>query len=156
MPYGHVYTLKHEAAISTAITFLQLKAGAANPFLILAAKLTQRLSITSAAASIGLVRKTGAATVTTAVVGTHVFKHRTDDPTPSLSLGTAATGVIGTSEGTDGDVLWKDGLNVLTGWEKIWLPEDRPYVPAGGIIALKFLDAPASHTWLGELTIQEL
>src|SRR5579859_2113828 len=99
MARGDVYVVRHEATISTAITFIQLKAGANYGFEIMEAGLTQKGSTTSASESIALVRKTAAATVTTAAVGTHVFKTNTDEPTPDLSLGTAATGVIGTVEG---------------------------------------------------------
>ena len=156
MAYGHLYTLRHEATVSTAITVLQLKAGAASPFLILSAMAGQRGSVTSAQEAIALVRKTAAATVTTAVVGTHLFKHRLGDPTPDLSLGTAATGVTATAEGTDGDIIKKLPYNVLNGLYHLQVPESRIHVPGAGIIGLKFLNAPASQTWDYEIEIMEL
>ncbi len=155
MAYGHIYTLRHEAVVSTLITILQLKAGALVPFEILSASLTQRLSTTSVQVGIEFVRKTVAATVTTAVLGTHLFK-KPGDPNPGLDLGTAATGVIATAEGTDGDIPLRDGFNVLNGWKHLPVPEERKFVPAAGIIALKFPAVPASHTWNMEIVIREL
>ena len=147
MPYGHVYTLRNELTVSTAITVLQIAAGATCPFLILSARLTQRGSTTSAQEKIAWVRKTAAATVTAAVVGTNLFKARTGDPTPSLQLGTALTGWTATVEGTDGDIPVQDGFNVLNGWSYQPVPESRLFVPAAGLVGLKFLTAPASQTW---------
>ena len=156
MAYGHIYTLRHVATTSTAITFLQLKTGAASPALLLSYGVSQRGSVTLAQEDIAIVRKTAAATVTTAVAGTHLFKHRTGDPTADASLGTSATGVIGTVEGTDGDILDQPAFNVLGGHREVWIPDGRIHVPAGGIIALKFLNAPASQSFRGWMTFMEL
>ena len=156
MAFGHRYTLRHEATVSTAITILQLLAGAAVPFLIVAASLTQDGSTTSAQEKIAFVRKSAAATVTTAVVGTHLFKLKTGDPTPGLTLGTTSTGVIATAEGTDTDVAFEEGFNVLSGWR--FAPSEKEYihVPGAGIIGLKFRTAPASQVWQMSVTIEEL
>lgn len=156
MAYGHIYTLRHEAVVATAITVLQLKAGAASPFLILSAIASQRLSTTSVQEAIALVRKSAAATVTTAAMGTHLFKHRLGDPTPDLTLSTTGTGVVGTAEGTDTDIIKKLGFNVLNGDYRLPIPESRIHVPGAGIIAMKFLNAPASQTWDFEMEIMEL
>lgn len=156
MPRGNVYTLRHEAAVATAITILQLKAGTNSGFEILSAHLTQRDSETSVQESIGLVRKSAAATVTTAVAGTHLFEHLTDGPAADLSLGTTATGVIGTAEGTDGDIVLKEGFNALNGWHYVPVPEERHQFKQGEIVALKFLNAPASQNWEMAVTIREL
>jgi len=156
MAFGHRYTLRHEATVSTAITILQLAAGAAVPFLIVSALLTQDGSTTSAQEKIAFVRKSAGATVTTAVVGTHLFKTAPGDPTPGLSLGTTTTGVIATAEGTDTDVAYEEGFNVLSGWR--FTPSEKEYimVPGAGIIGLKFRTAPASQTWQMSITVQEL
>lgn len=156
MPYGHIYTLRHEATVSTAITILQLQAGATAPFIILSALLTQDGSTTSAQEKIAFVRKTAGATVTAAVVGTHLFKTRPGDPTPSLNLGVSNTGVIATGEGTDGDVCYEEGFNVLNGWKYIPVPEERIHVAAAALIGMKFRTAPASQTWQMSITIMEL
>ncbi len=156
MAYGHIYTLRHQAVVATLISILQLKAGALVPFEILSATLSQGISETSAEEAIEFVRKTVAATVTTAVAGTHLFKLRPGDPTAGLDLGTAATGVIATAEGTDGDIVLREAFNVLNGWKHLPVPEERIFVPAAGIIALKFPVAPASQTWQMGITIREL
>ncbi len=159
MAYGHIHTLRHAATVSTAITVLQLKAGATSPFRILRLWATEYGSATAAQARLALVRKTVAATVTTAVVGTHLFKHRPGDPTPDLSLGTSATGVIASGEGTDGDILQAWGFNVVNGLEVIYnpmAPSECIHVPAAGIIGLKFTTAPGSQTWEFGITVEEL
>jgi hypothetical protein len=155
MSGAYTVTVRHEAIVATAISILQLKAGAAAPFEILRAWLTQSLSETSTQEKLQLVRKTAAATVTAAVVGTHVFKHATNDPTPGLELGTAATGVIATAEGTDGDAIDLEGFNILNGI--MWVPTEREriWVPGGGFIALKLPVAPASATWQFGMKIVE-
>ena len=47
MPQGDIYILKNSATVSTAITVLQLKAGANNGFEIVRAQANQRGSTTS-------------------------------------------------------------------------------------------------------------
>ncbi len=159
MAYGHIYTLRHNATVSTAITVLQLKAGATSPFRILRVWCYETGSATAAQARIALVRKTSAATVTTAVVGTHLFKFRQGDPTPDLTLGTTSTGVTASGEGTDGDIIDVWGFNAVNGVEKIYnpmAPSECPHVQAAGVIGLKFLTAPGSQAWEYGITIEEL
>lgn len=156
MPYGDTYYARHSASLSTAITFLQLAAGSGSPFLILSASLTQRGSTTSAQEEANFVRKSAAATVTAGVVGTHIFKRGPNAPTPQLQLGTALTGVIATAEGTDGDIPWREGFNVLNGYKFLPVPEERILVAGGGIIGVKFFTAPANQNWDVQLSLQEL
>ncbi len=156
MAYGHIHTLRNEMTVSTAITILQLLAGATMPFEILSAALTQRGSTTSVQNAIAFVRKTVAATVTAAILGTTLFKNRPGDPNAALQLTTTGTGHTATAEGTDGDQVLKEGFNVLNGWKYLPVPEERIIVPSAGIIGLKFLNAPASQTWLAEIVIREL
>ena len=137
--------------ISTAITIIQIAAGAANPIEILRATVTQRGSTTSAQPDVQLVRKTAAATVTPATP----LLLRGSAPASAAVGGTALTGITATAEGTDGDVLPHQGFNVLTGWVYLPIPEERIWVPGGGIIALKFPTAPATQTWLAEIVFQE-
>lgn len=142
--------------IATAITALQLKAGVNGPIEILRAWATQASSTTSAQCSLALVRKTAAATVTTAVAGTHLNKLNPVFPTADASLGVSASGITGTVEGTDGDILFDQGLNALGGWLYAPVPEERIIVPQAGIIALKFLDAPGSAKWYCGIVFREL
>jgi hypothetical protein len=155
MPHNDPYIIRHEATISTAITFIQLKAGTAYGFEILGVTVTQRGSTTSTSESIALVRKTAGATVTTGAIGTHVFLTDPNMANPNLALGTTSTGVIATAEGTDGDIIQKLGYNILNGYYYLPIPEGRIYVPVSGIIGLKFLTAPASQLWQAEIVIRE-
>lgn len=142
--------------ISTAITALQLKAGTNGPIEILRAWATQASNITSAQCSIGLIRKSLAATVTAASAGVTLNKQSPIAPTADAALGTSATGVTATSEGTDGDYLHVEGFNILNGFMYLPTPEERIIVPQGGIIALKFLDAPSSSKWYCGIHFREL
>ena len=157
MPHGHVYTLQEKITTGAAISLLQLKAGATTPFLILGARITQSSTVTSEQIEAQIFRKTVAATVTAAVLGTHLFKHRPGDPNPDLQLGTAATGHTATAEGTDGDELKSDGFNVLNGNWREPIPEGRLLVRAAGLVAVKFAVAPtSSQDYHVEVVIMEL
>lgn len=126
-------------SVSGAITLVQIKAGAASLHL-LRAWVSQSGSTVSAMQRVGLVRKSGAATVTSFTP----LKLNPNSPA-SLAVGaTDGTGHTASSEGTDGDVLCPDAFNVLNGWVWVPTPEERIVVPQGGIIGLKFLNAPAA------------
>jgi len=157
MPNRDIYMLRHEATIVTAITALQIKAGANYGFEILGWEVSQKGSTTSASESMAWVRKSGAATVTTAVAGTHLFR-ATDTPAADLSLGTTATGVVGSAEGTDADIIHKFGFNVLSGYSRQLLLEERALFRCklGEIIALKFLTAPATQLWQFNVVLMEI
>lgn len=142
--------------ISTAITALQLKAGTNGPIEILRAWATQANSTTSAQCSVALVRKSAAATVTTGVAGTTVLKQNPLNPTTDASLGTSATGITASAEGTNGEIAHVEGFNILSGFTYLPTPEERIIVPQGGIIALTFLDAPASAKWYCGIHFREL
>jgi len=156
MPYLDVYELRHSAAVSTAITVLQIGTGTTSPALILSASASQRGSTTSAQEELTFARKSAGATVTTAVVGTHLFKLRAGDPTPSLLLGTTTTGVIATGEGTDTDLCYRSGFNVLNGWTYLPVPEERIFMGISAFLGLKYSTAPASQNWSWNISIMEL
>jgi len=152
MQPGYIYVAKNGDAgvvISTAITILQVKAGAAALELIRAG-ITQGLSETSTMEHVQILRKTAAATVT-------AFTPRRYNPSDPVALaigGVAATGYTASAEGTDGEVVVDDGWNILNGWQ--WKSgEDRIVVPQGGIIALKFPVAPASATYRANMVFIE-
>jgi hypothetical protein len=154
---GYGYTLRNGGVtISTAITALQLKAGTNGPVKILRYWAMQQGNTTSGQPSIALIRKTAAATVTIAVAGTNVTKLNPANPTSDLSLGTSATGFTASGEGTDGEIVDSAGFNCLNGREVIFTPEEQVIVPQGGIIAIKFLDAPASAKWYCGIRFIEL
>jgi hypothetical protein len=140
-------------SVSGAISLIQLKAGANVVCEILEAKVGQSASTTSAMQRIRLVRKSGAATVTSF---TPILLHPSDGAAASVG-GTTATGTNASGEGTDDDVVDDDVFNVLTGWLHVPVPEKRIWVAPGGIIALKFPAAPGSAlTITASLTWREI
>lgn len=155
---GPCYILKNlGVSISTAISPLQLKAGVNGPIEILRSSLGQGSTATSAQTAAALVqRKTAAATVTTATAGTHLLKQNPINPTTDASLGTTATGITATAEGTDGEQTITRGFNDLNGAEWLATPEERILVAQGGIVAQKFLVAPQSATRYCEISFREL
>jgi len=154
---GPVYTLKNNGvSISTAITVLQLLAGTAGPVEVLRASLTQATSTTSTQVQAGVIRKSAAATVTAATAGTTLLKQNPVAPTSNANLGVTATGITATAEGTNGERTSERGFNILNGYEYLSTPEERILAPQAGILALTFLTAPPSATWLGEICFREL
>jgi hypothetical protein len=143
-------------SISTAISPIQLKAGVNGAVEILRAKASNASVATSGQYGIALLRKTAGATVTTGVAGTTVLKQNPVNPTTDASLGTSATGITATAEGTNGEQLVTDGFNDLNGW--LYLPgeTERPLVPQAGIVALTFLSAPQSATRHASMRFREL
>ena len=153
-----VYTLKNNGVtISTAITVLQLAPGTAGPVEILRASLTQKGLTTSAVNETArVVQKSAAATVTTAVADTHLFKQNQAFGTSNAVLGTAATGITASAEGTDSRSWGELGFHPVNGY--MWLPTDAEQIviPQSGFCGIKFSAAPASSTWYGELVFREL
>lgn len=87
-----------------------------------------------------LVRKTAAATVTASTVGVNVFDYTHNSTGGVGFLGTSSTtgtGVVGTIEGTDGDIIHQMNFNVLGGYEWNCQPNMRVWVPVSGLIAVK-------------------
>lgn len=154
---GPVYLLKNNGVtIATAITALQLLAGSAGPVEILRASLTQSTTTTSAQTAAGVIRKSAAATVTAAVAGTTLLKGNPVAPASNANLGTSATGITASAEGTNGELSTQRGFNVLNGYEWLPTPEERILAPQAGIVALTFQAAPPSATWFAELAFREL
>ena len=148
-----VYSVRMDrVSVSTAITILQIKAGA-NPLWLLRAWCAQSSLTTIAEQTIQINRKSGAATVTAFTP----LKVGSDADAAALAVGgTAATGTNASAEGTDTDVLYPDSFNILDGW--LWLPveEERIFVPPAGIIGLKFPVAPSAMTVSAGLIFGEL
>lgn len=140
-------------SVSTAITLIQIKAGTNNPLEIVEARVSQSGSTTSAQQPIQIMRKTGAATVTSFTP----LLLSTGDAASQAVGSTSGTGITATVEGTDGDILVQDVFNVLNGWIFLPVPEQRPWVKGGDIIGLKFPVAPGSAlTVTASITFKEL
>lgn len=154
---GPVYILTNNGvSISTAVSALQWKGGTNGPIEVLRAALSQGSSTTSAAVRAGLIRKSAAATVTAGVAGTTLLKQNPVNPTSDASLGTSATGITASAEGTNSELAIQRGFNVLNGLEWLPTPEERVLAPQGGFLGLTFLTAPPSATWDASLVFREL
>ena len=147
-----VYTVSNGGVITTgAVTMVQLKAGASHGIEILRVMVTQSLSETSTQERIQIVRKSAAATVTSA---TPLLMNPGDGVADSVG-GVAATGITATVEGTDGDILVDAGFNILNGFEWLPTPLETIVVEAAGIIGVKFPVAPASATFIATMYYRE-
>jgi hypothetical protein len=150
-----IYTVHNGSGgvvISTAITVLQYKAGAANKARLVRAHISQGLSETNTQEQIQILRLSTASTVTS-------FTPVENDPDGPAAFGvggTSATGFTGSVEGTPGDVLVNEGFNILNGWTWVRSALDEIVIPAAGILAMKFPVAPASATWRAYMVIEEL
>ncbi len=143
-------------SISTAITAVQYKAGTNGAAEILRASATQGSTATSAQPACSLLRKSAGATVTTGVAGTTVVKQNPINPTTDASLGTAATGITATAEGTNGEQFISDGANDLNGYVYLPAQEERPIVAVSGIVGVTYLTAPQSATRYARIAWREL
>ena len=153
--FGMYINKNNGVAISTAITIQQYKAGVNGPGAILRHSIGQSGSVTSTQIASGLVRKTAGATVTAGTAGTTLLKQNPISPTADASLGTTATGLTATAEGTDGEITYQRGWNILNGQEAIYTPEERVIVAQGGIIAQK-LYAAFNTTYYAEMVFAEM
>lgn len=148
-----VYTVHASVAtVTTAKTLIQIKAGSASAVEILRAWITNG-SVTADDNVEGvIVRKTAAATVTSFTP----ILHDPSDQAAKAVGGTSATGHSASVEGTDGDIVIREGFSVLAGW--IWLPtpEERVVVPQAGIVAVKSNITIASATLIAGVTFREI
>lgn len=136
---GRMYVIQHTAvSVTGAITIIQLKSGASSTCKIHRISVTQSASTTSAMTRIQVLRKSAAATVTSF---TPLLLDAGDGAAKAVG-GTAATGITASAEGTDGDILYQDSFNALTGWLYVPVPEERIVIGGGGIVGVKFPSAP--------------
>jgi hypothetical protein len=147
MPRSATYQVRiAQTAQTAAKTLIQIKAGSAAAIEILFARVYQITKTTSELLNLQVLRKSAAATVTSFTP----LKFDPNDPTSGAAGGTSATGTNASAEGTDGDILVDGMWNVLNGeWIHLPVPEERIWVPAAGIIALKLNTAPAASMTIG-------
>jgi hypothetical protein len=142
MPHGPYVVNFTNTAVTAAITLIQIKAGATNPLQLIEVRFSQSSSTTSAQQRIQIAKQTAAGTVTSFTP----LLENPSDGAANAAGGTSATGVNCSSEGTYTDIYLEWDFNVLTGF--LWQPalEDRIWVPAAGIIGIRFPTAPGSST----------
>src|SRR5262245_32137013 len=92
-------------SVSSAITLIQLKAGATVPLQLVRATISQSSSTTSTQQRVQINRKSAAATVTSS---TPVILGPVTDPAASAVGGSSATGTNASAEGTDSGILFED------------------------------------------------
>jgi hypothetical protein len=148
------YTFSHVFTNPGAITLLQFVPGSSMPVRVLSANVTQPGSTTSAQVDVKVLRKTAAATVTAAALNTDIRRKDPGDSGSSAQLGTALSGYLATAEGTDGEILDEQGVNMLNGYYYEPQPERTDTVPGGGIVAVK-LGTAFTGTVIAQLTVQE-
>ena len=151
---GLVYVVPANiATVTAAKTLLQIKAGASTPLELIRAEVSNSTSEVSDTGEIQILEKTAAATVTSF---TPVPYNRGLGPTAKAVGGTTATGHTATAEGTDGDILYNRGFNVLNG--HVWLPtpKERIVIDPGVIVALKSAITITSVTLIALLVFEEL
>lgn len=150
-----IYTVRLPAtSVSGAITLIQVKPGISS-VLVLRARVSQNSGTSSAMQDVSLGTSTGAATVTSATP----TPHDTDGAAAKAVGGTTATGYNASGEGTGQTDTIRDSFNVLSGWERIFTPEERMEVPGGGgtFLYLRLPAAPGSATTFNaDLTFGEI
>ena len=140
------------ATLTTAKTLIQIKAGAATSLEILRAWISQTTSETSDTSEAQVLRKSATATVTSF---TPLLFEVSDQAAKAVG-GTSATGINASGEGTDGDILIREGFNVLAGWTWLPTPEERIFVEPAGFIGLKFNVNISSATLVYGMIFREL
>jgi len=153
---SRTYVINDSRAVSTAITILQIKAVSCS-LEIVRAWVNQESSTVSAQTAIQLNRK-----ITTAASVTSLTPLLLE-PNGAAALavgGAAATGRTATAEGTDSDVLIREGFNVLNGWLYLPVPEERivlsPLSIATSTLGLKFPVAPPNVTYDYGIVFREI
>jgi len=151
---SRVYTVSMtRVSVTSAITLIQIVAGATVPLQILRAEIGQTSSTTSTMQAVQINRKSAAATVTSF---TPIKNGPTTDPAASAVGGTSATGTNASAEGTDSNIIRQSVFNYLNGWIFLPSPKEWIFVDATGIIGLKFPTSAGTATITADVVIEEL
>lgn len=150
--YSYSMTINSVAIASCANVFQLKSTGVA--YEILRMEIGQSGSVTSAAYPIEIVRKTAAGDV---APFTPINLDSTNSPASAMVASSSGCGTfVSTSAfGTDGDIVWRSGGNVLSPYLYLPVPEERPVFQAGKIVAVRFPIAVTSETWEGTLYWRE-
>lgn len=150
-PSGAYTVVRDRVSTTTAITVIQIAVPANCAIELMRAQGGQSSSTTSTAGQCAVVKKTAAATVTSATPAP-----LSDGMQASKCVGGAsATGITATGEGTDGATLHVETYNIV-GNGFLWLPvpEERPFIGPSEFVALKHFVAPTG-TWSHEMNFLE-
>jgi hypothetical protein len=138
-------------ASTTALTLIQIVAGASSGLEIISAKVAQHLSTTNTMVPVQINFKSAAATV---AAFTPIPIARGDNAAKAVG-GTTATGITASAEGTDSDIVEQDVFNFLAPWLYLPVPEERIPVPPSGIICIK-LPVAVTITVTAQIKFREL
>ena len=125
--------LMEDISVSTLKSLIEFTAPTDAIVILHEAWISQENSETSTQEVAEILRKTAAGTGS-------AFTARKLESSDSAFGGSVRTDM--TAEGTLGDVLVQEGFNILNGWYYRPTPEAKIIVEPGGILALRFSDAP--------------
>ncbi len=128
-----VYTVRDANTQTAAKTLAQIVAGANFACELLYASITNATNDASDSSSAQILRKSTPATVTSFTPLVVV----PNDVAANAVGGTALTGVNASVEGTNGDIIWDEGFNILNGWVWMPTPEFRIFVDTGECLGIK-------------------
>lgn len=140
---GAYVVVRANVSTTTAITVIQVATPANVAIDIVRASGSQSSSTTSTATALGLIKKSGAASVTS-----RTPDFLTDGMQASKCVGGAAlTGINASAEGTDNtNYLWSEGFNIVgNGVLYLPVPEERIGVGPSEFIGLKHSVAPTGN-----------
>jgi hypothetical protein len=141
---GSYNLIRTSTTTSTAITIQQVTVPAGTLAEFTRAWVNQSTITTSAATRIQLLRKSTAATVTSATPGLLGVGMQAS----KCVGGTGATGITASAEGTDSTVYIEEGFNIVgNGWLYLPVPEERIAL-INTTLGLKFPTAPTSAGWI--------
>ncbi len=147
-----VYIVRFSGVITVAKTLIQIAANASSAIELIYASITSASLDVSDTGTAEILRKSAAATVTS-------FTPLKTNPLSQAAKavgGTALTGHTATVEGTDGDILWDEGFNVLNGF--VWMPTPEMIItaPQGGFLALVTRTTITSQTLKAMMVFKEI
>lgn len=146
-PSGAYVIMRNRISTTTAITVLQMTNTTNHVSEIIRATGNQSSSTTSTSTALALLRKSVAATGTSAV-------------TPvAMSEGHQSSGVTAgrdaTGEGTDGNITFEEGFNIVgNGMLYLPVPEERELIGPSDVFAMKFTVAPTGN-WTNQIRYLE-
>lgn len=147
MANGRIYSVLMDAiSVSAAKDLIRLSAPSDGSLLIHQVIVTQEGSETSDQVAIQLQRSSTDGT------GTSYTAKKFCEEDPAFG-GSAVTNL--TADTTAGDILHREGMNMLAGFNWLPTPEMRPLIPASGRFVVRLDVAPAAATTMTAVVIFE-
>lgn len=145
---GRMYSIIMDAvSVSTAQDLVRVSAPSDAVLVVHEVNVTQESSETSDSGAIQLQRATTDGTGPT-------YVPKLLQPSDAAFGGTTVTNL--TVDTTAGDILYREGFNVLSGYRKLFTPEQRPVVPPSGRFVVRSDVAITAATLTCEVIVEEL